>query len=66
MPIISHFKDIFSNTPNTFGPNCQISVLDAGSRLLSLPVVTVNCSCPSIALDEILSFYPLVALSQIS
>lgn len=44
MPIISYFRDIFSNTSNTFGPNCQISVLDAGSRLLSLSVVTVNCS----------------------
>lgn len=44
MPIMSHFRDIFSNTSNTFGPNCQISVLDAGSRLLSLSVVTVNCS----------------------
>lgn len=25
MPIISHFRDIFSNIPNTFGSNWQIS-----------------------------------------
>lgn len=43
MPISSHFRDIFSNTPNTFDSNWQITGLNSGATVLSLSVVTASC-----------------------
>ena len=43
MPISSHFRDIFLNTPNTFDPNWQTLGLNTDARLLMLSVVTANC-----------------------
>lgn len=59
-------RDIFSNTPNTFGPNgkkkvCWMLLPDSWASLWSPWCL----KCPSIALNEILTFLPLVALSQI-
>lgn len=43
MPISSHFRDIFLNTPNTFHPNWQTLGLNTDARLLILSVVAANC-----------------------
>lgn len=58
MPIIAHFRNIFSNTPNTFSPTWQISVLNYGAKA-SEPLCGHHelLKWPSIGLDEILIFF---------